>query len=173
MCCFYKIKNNGIPSYLTELIPSESHLYNSWNTRNIKTYSCRTDAFKYLFFPQMINKLNFNIWKSSFNMFRANLIKIIQYIFKIFNPLGLKLITRLQFRLSHLNEHRFNYIFKFHLNSFLLIKLNWKEYWYYNNYHYWFFYKFFSQFLLFFVPCTLCDCASLFYNCIGFIYFIL
>ena len=156
MCCFYKIKNNGIPSYLTELIPSESHLYNSWNTRNIKTYSCKTDVFKYLFFPWTISKLNFNIRKSSFNMFRANLIKIIQpnSIFKIFNPLGLKLITKLQFRLSHLNGHRFNYIFKIHLTYYLLIKLNWKEYWYYNNYRYWFLYKFFPQFLYTFF-CTL------------------
>ena len=30
LCCFYKIKNNGITSYLAELIPSESHLYNTW-----------------------------------------------------------------------------------------------------------------------------------------------
>ena len=48
-CCFYKIKNNRIPSYLPPLIPSESHLYNTWNSRNITTYSCRTDAFKYSF----------------------------------------------------------------------------------------------------------------------------
>ena len=34
LCCFYKIKNNGILSYLAESIPSESHLYNIRNTRN-------------------------------------------------------------------------------------------------------------------------------------------
>ena len=28
--------------------------------------------------------------------------------FKIHNPLGLKLLTRLRLGLSHLNEHRFN-----------------------------------------------------------------
>ena len=74
LCCFYNIKNNGIPSYLAELIPSESHLYNNRNTRNI-TFSCRTDAFKYSFFQWTINewnKLNFNIRTS-----RANLITII------------------------------------------------------------------------------------------------
>ena len=74
LCCFYKIKNNGIPSYLAELIPSESHLYNTRNTRNITTYSCRTDAFKYSFFPWTINewnKLNCNIQTSSFNIIRA------------------------------------------------------------------------------------------------------
>ena len=45
LCCFYKIKNNGIPSYLAEIISSESLIYNTRNTRNIATYSCRTDAF--------------------------------------------------------------------------------------------------------------------------------
>ena len=57
-----RFKNNGIPSYLAELIPSESHLNNTQNTRNNTRYSCRTDAFKYSFFPWTINewnKLNF------------------------------------------------------------------------------------------------------------------
>ena len=58
LCCFYKIKTNGIPSYLPELMSSEFHLYNTWNTRNITTYSCRTDAFKYYFFPWTINEWN-------------------------------------------------------------------------------------------------------------------
>ena len=56
LCCFYKIKNNGIPSYLAELISSESHLYNTRNTRNTTTCSCRTDAFKHSFFPWTINE---------------------------------------------------------------------------------------------------------------------
>ena len=118
LSCFYKIKNNGIPSYLAELIPSEPDLYNTQNTRNITKYSCRIDAFRYSFFPWTINewnKLNFNIQTSSVNIFTANLIKIIwpilNWIFNIFNPLGLKLITRLWFGLSHLNEHRFNHNF--------------------------------------------------------------
>ena len=100
---------------LIELIPSNSHSYNTSNTRNITTYSCRTDAFKYSFFHWTINegnRLNFNVRTSSFNIFRDNLIKIIRpipnSIFGIFNTLGLKLITRLQLGLSHLNEHRFN-----------------------------------------------------------------
>ena len=129
--CFYKIKNNGIPSYLAELIHSESHLYNSQNKSNITTYSCRTDAFKYSFFPWMINewnKLNFNIRTSSFNIFRANLIKIIRPIpnsvFGIFNPLGLKLITRLRLGLSHLNEHRFKHNFNDCINPLCTCSLD-------------------------------------------------
>ena len=46
LCCFYKIKNNGISSYLAERVPIHIH----------KTYSCRTDAFKYSFFPLAINE---------------------------------------------------------------------------------------------------------------------
>ena len=96
--CFYRIKNNGIPSYLAELIPFEFHFCNTWNTRNITTYSCWTDTFKYSFFPWTINKqnkLNFNIVTSSFNIFRVNLIKIIQprpnSVFRIFNSLDFNL----------------------------------------------------------------------------------
>ena len=95
------------------------------------TYSCRTDAFKYSFFPWMINewnKLNFNVWTSSFNIFRANLIKITQPIpnsvFGIFNPLGLKLITRLWLGLSHLNEHRFNHNFNDCINPLCTCSLD-------------------------------------------------
>ena len=101
-----------------KLIPSESHLYTSRNTKNIATYSYRIDVFKHSFFPWTINewsKLSFNIRTSSFNIFRANLIKIIQLtpnpIFSIFDLLRRKLMTRLTLGLSHLNEHRFNYNF--------------------------------------------------------------
>ena len=131
LCCFYKIKNNEIPSYLAKLVPSESNLHNTRNTRNITTYSCRTDAFKYSFFPWTINewnKLNFNIRTSSFNIFRDNLIRIIRPIlnsvFGIFNPLRFKLITRLWLGLSHLNEHRFKHNFSDCINPLCTCSLD-------------------------------------------------
>ena len=131
LCCFYKIKNNGIPSYLAELIPSEFHLYEARNTRNISRYSCSADALKYSFFPWTINKwnkLNFNIRTSSFNIFRANLINIIlpisYSVFGIFNLLGLKLITRLRLGLSHLNEHRFKHNFNDCINPLCTCSLD-------------------------------------------------
>ena len=130
LCCFCKIKNNRTSSYLAELILSKSHLYNTRNTRNI-TFSFRTDAFKYSFLPWTINecnKRNFNIRTSSFNIFRANLIKIIRPIpnsvFGIFNPLGLKLITRLWLGLSHLNEDRFNHNFNDCINRLCTCSLD-------------------------------------------------
>ena len=131
LCCFYKIKNNEIAPYLAELIPSEFDVYNTWNTWSITTYSCIIDAFKYSFLPWTINewnKLNFNIWTSSFNIFRANLIKIIRPIpnsvFGIFNPLGLKLIARLPLALSHLNENRFKHNFSDCINPLCTCSLD-------------------------------------------------
>ena len=56
-----------------------------------------------------------NIGTSSFNIIRANLIKIIRPIpnsvLSIFNLQRLKLITRLHLALSHQNVHRFNHNF--------------------------------------------------------------
>ena len=48
---FYKIKTNQIPKYLYELLPTESHTYNARNIENGENYYCRTDVFKYSFFP--------------------------------------------------------------------------------------------------------------------------
>ena len=132
--CFYKIKNNGIPLYLADYISSKSHLHNTQNARNTTTYSCRTDAFKNSFFTFTINewhKLNFNIRTSSFNIFRAYSIKVIRpipnSIFGIFNPLELKLITRLWLGLSHLNEHKFNHNFNNCINPEVLWKKEFLE----------------------------------------------
>ena len=74
------------------------------------------------------NKLNFNIETYSFKIFKANLIKIIQPIpnpiFCIFDPLRLKLITRLRLGLSHLNEHRFNHNFNNCINPLCTCSLD-------------------------------------------------
>ena len=65
---------------------------------------------------------------SSFDIFRANLIKILQTIpnsiFGIFNAVGRKLITRLWLGLSHLNEHRFNHNFNNCINSLCTCSLD-------------------------------------------------
>ena len=46
MCVFYKIKTTQIPKYLYEVLPTESHTYNTRNIENVETYYCRTDLFK-------------------------------------------------------------------------------------------------------------------------------
>ena len=58
LSCFYKIKTFGLPSYLSSLILSIVHSYNPWESEDVVTYHCRTDIFKYSFFPWTIPELN-------------------------------------------------------------------------------------------------------------------
>ena len=99
----------------------------SYNTRSldhIETYYCRTDSFKSSFFPYTIvvrNKLDLDIRKSkSYAIFRNALLKIGRpnqcSVYRIHNPMGLKLLTRLRLGPSRLNEHRFNHNFQSCIN---------------------------------------------------------
>ena len=119
LCYFYKIKTFGLPSYLSNLISSGVHSYDTRNAEDVVTHHCRTDNFKYSFFPWTIlewNKLNLTFHKSSYKIFRNSLLKMIcpspNPMYDIYNPLGLCLPTRLRLGLSHLNEHKFNPNFK-------------------------------------------------------------
>ena len=106
------------------MIPTGQHSYNTQSLDQTETYYCRRDAFKNSFFPYTIvewNKLDLNIRKSkSYAIFRNALLKIgrpIQCsVYRIHNPMGLKLLTRLRLGLSHLNEHRFNRNFQSCIN---------------------------------------------------------
>ena len=110
---FYKIKIPQIPKYLNELLPTESLTYNTCNIENVETYYCRTDLFKYSFFPYVIvewNKLDINSPNAkSFLIFRNSLLKIgrpIQNpIYNTHDPMGIKYLTRIRLGLSHLNDH--------------------------------------------------------------------
>ena len=122
LCLFYKIKTTQIPKYLYELLPTESHTYNTCNMENVETYYCRTDLFKYSFFPYVIvecNKLNINLQHTKSSLiFRNSLLKIgrpIQNpIYNIHDPMGIKYLTRLR----HLNDHKFRHNFQDSLNQF-------------------------------------------------------
>ena len=80
LCVFYKIKTTQLPSYLYDLIPKSNHNYNTRNIDHIDPYFCRTDVFKYSFFPYTIvewNKLDANLKNAkSYMCFRNSLIKI-------------------------------------------------------------------------------------------------
>ena len=80
LCVFYKIKTTQIPKYLYELLPTESHTYNTHNIENVEAYYCRTDLFKYSFFPYVIvewNKLDINLQNgTSFLISKNSLLKI-------------------------------------------------------------------------------------------------
>ena len=118
-CTFYKIKSTGLPSYLFELIPKSSHMYNTRSLEDVATLYSRTDIFKYSFFPSTISKLNKLDLKirqyKTLLIFRNALIKIgrpiPKPIYNAHNPVGLKLLSRLRLGLSHLNQHKFNHNF--------------------------------------------------------------
>ena len=120
LCMLYKVKTSGLPLYLSKYIPEGNHSYNTQlNEVGLNTYHCRTDVFKYSFFPYAIsewNKLDLQIPKaSSLLSFKNALLKLGQPVpnlyFNKHNPVGLKVLTRLQVGLSHLNEHKFKHNF--------------------------------------------------------------
>ena len=119
LCMFYKIKTLKIPEYLYYLIPNYHRTYNIRNLDFVETCYCRTDAFKYSFLPYFIsewNKLDPDLRNAkSYSTFRKSLLKTGRprpnHIYKIHDPLGLKLLTRHRLGLSHLNEHRLNHNF--------------------------------------------------------------
>ena len=61
------------------------------------------------------NKLGIKCRKCTYNVFRIHLLKSIRplanSIYNIHDPLGIRLLTRLRLRLSHLNKHRFDHNF--------------------------------------------------------------
>ena len=56
LCFLYKLYSSGLPKYLLDLIPKESHSYNTRQRESFGTYYCRTDTFKYSFFPYTITE---------------------------------------------------------------------------------------------------------------------
>ena len=119
LCMFYKIKTLKKPEYLYNWISNDHQTYNTQNLYSVETYFSRADVFKYLFFPSSISKLNKHDPDlrnaKSYSTFRKSLLKSGRpspnHIYKIHDPLGLKLLTRFRLSLSHLNEHRFNHNF--------------------------------------------------------------
>ena len=119
----FKIMRNEAPDYLINLIPKREHKIKTRNCQ-IPTYHCRTDCFKYSFFPSALSewfKLDESIRNSeSISIFKNKLLSFIRpaqsSIFNIFDPVGIKFLTRLRLDFSHLNEHRFRHNFKNCLN---------------------------------------------------------
>ena len=108
--------NEQAPRYLINLIPKCNQ---SIRTRNshIPTFYCRTDCFKYSFFPSTLrdwfNLDEFIRCAESISMFKNRLLSLIRpvqsSVLDIFDTKGLKLLTHLRLEFSHLNEHRFRH----------------------------------------------------------------
>ena len=118
LCCFYKIYNKQAPGYLNELMPTRNEACQARHSANIPSF------FKNTFFLSTIlewNKLDPSIRNSaSCNLFKNSILKFIRpspnKIFQCLNPKGIKLVTRLRFGLSHLQEHKFKHTFQDTLN---------------------------------------------------------
>ena len=87
---------------------------------NISNIKIRSNFFRNSFFPSPItewNKLDRDIRNSdSLNIFKLSLLKfarpVVNSVFDINNPYGLKLLTRLLLGLSHLRYHKFRHNFQ-------------------------------------------------------------
>ena len=130
LCCMFKIMKKEAPNYLTNLIPKTQQNIVTRKS-NIPTFYCRTDCFKYSFFPSTLRdwfNLDLSIRNSeSIAIFKSRLLSLIRpsqnSVYNIFDPTGLKLLTRLRLGFSHLNEHKFRHNFQDCLNPLCLCSL--------------------------------------------------
>ena len=119
LCYFFKIQSSGLPQYLNDLIPKPSLRY-STRFSPLPNFKARTELFRNSCFPYTVNEWNNldNIINSSesYSVFRKKMLNLIRPkcndTYGIYNPTGLKLLTRLRLGLSNLNDHKFNHNFK-------------------------------------------------------------
>ena len=115
----FKIMNEKATNYLINLIPKYEPTIRTRNN-SIPSYKCSRNCFKHSFFPSTLNdcfNLDVNIRNSdSITFFKCRLLSFIlpvqNSIYNIFDPKGLKFLTRLRLGLSHLNAHRFRHSFQ-------------------------------------------------------------
>ena len=124
LCLFYKVLNNEHPQYLSNLIPVRPTLYPTRNALSILLLNANHNFFKNSFFPSTIIEWNIpdpGLRKAeSLSLFKTNILKFIRpspnSVYNCYNPKGLKFITRLSLRLSHLREHKFKHSFQDTIN---------------------------------------------------------
>ena len=104
------------PKYLLGILPSSESFYDT-RKKQRPFFNCRTDYFKYSFFPNSLfewSQLAPEIQNSkSIAAFKSKLLSFIRSskrsIFNVNDPEGVKYLTRLRLRFSHLNEHKFRH----------------------------------------------------------------
>ena len=120
MIFLYNVVKSESPSYLFHTIPnSNNRQHQKRNSGNIPSLFVKHNYFN-SFFPSAItewNKLDCYIRNAdSFKVFRKRLLSFIRpipnSIYNIHNPFGVKYLTRLRIRFSHLKEHKFKYNFQ-------------------------------------------------------------
>ena len=129
------------------MIP-KSHQSFRTRTNSITTFYCRTDCYKNSFFPSALSdwfQLDVAIRNSeSIAIFKSRLLSFIRPmqsdVYNIFDPIGLKFLTRLRLDFSHLNEHRFRHNFQDCLKPLCSYSLETED-----TKHYLLHYHYFSQ----------------------------
>ena len=121
---FYNIVNGNCPEYLEKYLPSKQHSHNNERSNLFRIFISHTEYYKNSFFPFCVNewnKLDPSIRNStSISIFKNALLKFIRPkrcpVYNIFDPTGLKFLTRLRLNFSHLREHKFRHNFQDTLN---------------------------------------------------------
>ena len=113
---FYKIVNGLLPDYLylyLDFSSEENYPLRSAASSKLRPFSSRTISLKNTIFPYCVNEWN-NLKadkrnNKSLNIFKKLIIseKGENPLFSVYDPLGVKLLTRLTLEFSHLNEHKF------------------------------------------------------------------
>ena len=116
----YKILNGLLPKYLHSYLifpTQESYPLKSALTNKTNVIPSRTKTFKKAFFPYCINEWN----NLNAEVRNAKSIKIFKKmivtdnkensVFSVYDPYGVKLLTRLRLQFSHLKEHKFRHGF--------------------------------------------------------------
>ena len=121
-----KTVNGLLPDYLYSYLdfPSQiNYSLRSVSASVIKPSLSRTKSFKNTFFPYCINEWN-NLTVEIRNSKSVGAFKKLikcekkeNSIFSIYDPLGVKLLTRLRLQFSHLNEHKFRHGFGDTINA--------------------------------------------------------
>ena len=120
LCCLFKIMRNQVAEYLNNLIPKRKQNFNSRNIY-IPSYNCWTEYFK-SFFPCLFWGMvpPWSEYKKFIYAFKQKLLPFIclleNSISNIFDPEGLKLLTRLHLSFSHVSGHCFQHNFQECLN---------------------------------------------------------
>ena len=124
MCMFWKIVNNTAPLYLTKLLPNKQYSRNPSRQNLYYSFTRNTNYYANSFFPYCTDQGNVLDSKikniQSFSLFKKALLKTIRpsraHVFDVSDISGLKRLTRLRLKLSHLNEHKFRHNFRDTLN---------------------------------------------------------
>ena len=122
---FHKIVKHLLPDYVysyLDFYSQENYHLRSASTSAIGPFPSRTKSFKKSFFPYCINDWN-NLTveirnAKSINIFKKTVINEKQEnsLFNVYDPFGVKLVTRLRLHFSHLNEHKFRHGFSETIN---------------------------------------------------------